>query len=715
MSDLDRFAETFILEARELLEGMETIILDLEKEPEDKDSVNRLFRAMHTLKGSGAMFGFDDIAEFTHHVESALDCVRNDRMTVTDDLIDLVLKSRDMINDMVEAAAHKESFPKERSAKLAEEIIRLVPSTVRASMPPASDAEQASPNTPPQSATPDNGRIYRIRFVPVAGIFATGMDPAYLIEDLGELGQCRVTPVLGQIPPLDALDPDQCFISWDVILETREPQSAILDVFAFVEDDSVIEVSDITPTAEAQPPRLGEILTNKGDANDRMIQEILGKQQRIGELLVKEGQVPPERVEAALEEQNVLKKRIRVENEMVRVPSRKLDSLINLVGELVISQSQLFQIAESAAEPTLKTAIEDIGRLTARMRDVALNVRMVPIGTTFSRFRRLVRDLSKELSKEINLVTEGADTEVDKLVIDRLADPLIHLIRNSVDHGIELPDERESKGKAKAGLIKLSAFHRGAKVIIRIEDDGRGLNTEKIRQKASAQGLISENSVLSEHDIHQLILAPGFSTAEKVSNISGRGVGMDVVSKEIEALRGSVSISSTFGRGSTIELALPLTLAIIDGLLVEVAGSRYIIPINVVQECINMNSAHNTSSAGKRMAAFRGELMPVIHLRDMFRHNTLQTGNEETVIVDAGGISVCIVVDRIVGKQQIVIKPLGRLFKHAKGVSGATIMGNGHVAPILDIPALVQVFAGESSDSGLSLKQQKDKANATLL
>ena len=712
---MDRFGETFISEAGELLESVEAIVLDLEREPEDKDAVNRLFRAMHTIKGSGAMFGFDDIADFTHHVETALDGVRSDRIRVTDELIDLVLKSRDLIVEMLEAAVRGEDGPKSRAKELVAALVQLMPSTVRASMAPSAVSQGAPGSTfvkmPSASGTVG---VYRIRFVPAADIFATGMDPAYLVEDLGELGQCRVIPDFSRIPSLDALETDQCFISWDVILETREPRDAISDVFVFVEDDSVVEIRDITPNSRGEPPRIGEILTDKGDADEQMIQEVLGKQRRIGELLVQEGKVSSGRVNAALEEQNVLKKRMLTENETVRVPSGKLDNLVNLVGELVISQSQISRIAEFIEEPTLKEAIEDLGRLATRMRDVALNVRMVPIGTTFSRFRRLVRDLSKDLGKEIKLETEGADTEIDKLVIDRLTDPLVHLIRNAVDHGLELPHERESKGKPRHGVIKLSAFHRGAKVVIRIEDDGRGLDTDRIRQKAISQGVISENAVLSESDIHRLILAPGFSTAEKVSSISGRGVGMDVVAKEIENLRGSIGISSTLGRGSAVQLELPLTLAIIDGLLVDVADNKYVIPIHTIRECMNMAVEHDSPKTRKGMISFRGELMPLVRLREVFHLDGAPSENEEAVVIDAGGKMIGIVVDHVEGKQQIVIKPIGRLFKHVKGVSGATIMGNGYVALILDVPSLVQIAAKHSANAQSGLRRQHQASSTAM-
>ena len=564
MSSPQNFKDTFIAEAEDLLTEVEECVLDIENDPDDMDAVNRLFRAMHTIKGSGAMFGFDDVSSFTHHVETALDFVREGKLRVSTKLIDMVLKARDHIKDMLDQAQGGPAVSVGRT----EELIKMVESLIPNKLKQGEKGETIQPSMVPQTPT-QTEKAYRIKVKPNADIFSFGMDPMLLIEELRELGECTVSLCTDDLPSLNDLEPELCYIHWDIILFTNYDENAIKDVFIFVEDDCETKIEDISDEID-EVPKVGEILISKGDTSKDAINSALSKQPKIGDLLTSSGGVSKEKLDSALKEQKTLEnKKKATQKESVRVTADKLDNLVNLVGELVIVQAQLASITGMTQDQRLQTTVEELDRLTGELRDVALSVRMMPIGSTFAKFRRLVRDLSNDLGKEIKLETFGAETEMDKTVLDKLGDPLVHMIRNSIDHGVELPDDREAAGKPRQGRIKLSARHRGAKVVISIEDDGKGLNPEVIFNKAVEKGLITAETELSEKEIFGLILMPGFSTAQTVSSVSGRGVGMDVVKKQIEALRGTVDIQSTLGVGTIIELSLPLTLAIIDGLLVE--------------------------------------------------------------------------------------------------------------------------------------------------
>jgi two-component system chemotaxis sensor kinase CheA len=510
------------------------------------------------------MFGFDDIAAFTHDVETVFDMVRDGRIPVTKELVDLTLSACDQIRRMVDG--------EEADAAKAREIV----DRFREMIPDAEgpDEAEAVRDSECESSDPVPGNVtYRIRFRPCLDILATGTNPLLLLDELRELGECAVTARIDAIPELKDLDPEQCYFYWDVILTTREGINAIKDVFIFVEDacELTIEAIDDGGSLEdgSNYKRLGEILTERGDVSSDDLKRGLKNQKRIGEVLVEAEALGQEAVKSALVEQQRVRE-VRKERQSlasassIRVPADKLDKLVDLVGELVTVQASLSQKASRQNDPGLVLIAEEVERLTAELRNNTMGIRMLPIGTTFSKFKRLVRDLSKELGKEIVLTTDGGETELDKTVIERLDDPMVHIIRNSIDHGIELPDVREEAGKPRQGTIHLSAAHSGAHVLIRISDDGSGLDEAAIRTKAVERGLIALDAEMSKAETYSLIFAPGFSTAEKVTDVSGRGVGMDVVKKSIEELRGSVEINSEKGSGTTITLKLPLTLAIID-------------------------------------------------------------------------------------------------------------------------------------------------------
>ena len=689
MSQSNIHAETYRQEALELLSDVEEAILDVEQDAGNAEHVNRLFRAMHTIKGSGAMFGFDDIANFTHHAETVLDKVREGVVPVNKDLIDLILASSDQIRAMLQAteggAVVDISGSEEIVAGL--KALMYVQEDANAFLPENIEASDADKNMTGKKIT------CRIRFCPGPSIFATGMDPALLLDELRDFGDCVVTTQTENIPILYDLDPEQCYIFWDLNLTTNKSIDDIMDVFIFVDDESEIKIDEIACDADMNTDRkrLGEILVEKGDVTKETLNNALDSQKQIGELLVNSGAVSREKVDSALkEQQTVEKQKSTVGPGSVRVPSDRLDNLINLVGELVITQARLTQVSVDLNDAKLAAPVEEVERLAGELRDCVLNIRMLPIGTTFSKFRRLVRDLSSELGKEIDLKTEGAETELDKTVIERLDNPLVHLIRNSIDHGIESPEKRKASGKSPKGKIRLSAEHKGANVVITIEDDGGGLDAEVIKSKAIEKGLIETVKGLSESEIFKLVFAPGFSTNTQVTSVSGRGVGMDVVRREIEALRGSIKISSKKGQGTTVTLSLPLTLAIIDGLLVKVGENRFVLPLSVVEECMELPKDHIANTHGRHLISVREELVPYIHLRKIFDLSGGYPPLEQIVIVKSEGMLVGIVVDEIIGDHQTVIKSLGSMYQDAAGVSGGTILGDGGIALIVDVSKVIQ-------------------------
>ncbi len=687
MKESNPHIEAYRQEAEELLAEIEQIVLELEENPGDQEALNHLFRAVHTIKGSGAMFGFDDVAEFTHHLETVLDTVREGKTPVTKFLIDLVLASRDQVKLMLDAAAAGEEPDSGSTEKIISGLKSLLAEEEEEAGEPVHQAEE--PPAPPEEQGDE--KTFRIRFRPHSDIFSSGMDPAMLLEELKELGECDVVAYTEEIPGLEDLNPEHCHIYWDAILTADRGIDAIRDVFIFVEGESSVDIQEFSED-NGEVPRIGEILTEKGDITPDKIQKALGRQKKIGELLVDEGMISGEKVKAALVEQKSIKKKSTESRaRSVRVPAEKLDNLVNIVGELVISQARLSQVAGVLNSAELSGPVEEIERLTAELRDNALDMRMMPIGTTFSKFRRLVRDLSSQLGKEAELVTEGAETELDKTVIERLDDPLVHLIRNSIDHGIELPAEREGAGKPIKGAIRLTAKHVGASVLIQISDDGAGMDPAAIRAKAVEKGLISPEAELSEGEIFSQIFEPGFSTAGDVTGVSGRGVGMDVVKRGIEALRGTVELNSRKGFGVTVTLKLPLTLAIIEGLLVKVGKTYFVLPLGSVKECVEVSDKAAEKARERNMLDVRGKIITYQSLRDLFGLDGDRPDIERVVVAEAGEETIGFGVDHVIGQYQTVIKSLGNAYRAVKGFSGATIMGDGTVALILDLSDLASI------------------------
>lgn len=645
--------QSFREEAREILADLETALLELHESGGGAELVSRIFRGMHTLKGSGSMFGFDGLAAFTHDLETAFDRVRNGLLPVTPQLIDLTLAALDQVGGMLrEEGEAAESA--ERSAIL-DGIRGLAGLNEPAAESVPAEAAQKAPADP---GGPGPVGTWNLRFAPGPELMRCGASPLLLVRELGELGPMRLEASLEAVPPLDELDPERCYVVWQAQLKTDAGRDAIRDIFLFVED--VCELR-IEPEQEGSGREGGE-----ADAVAQGLEE-----QRSANSGRRAGDKPDNA-------------------SSLRVPAARLDQMANLVGELVTVQARLSEISARCEDAELAQAAEEIEQLTSALRETSMNLRMIPIRGTFERFRRLVHDLSRELRKPVELVIEGADTELDKAVIDQLGDPLMHLIRNSMDHGIESAEARAAAGKAAEATIRLSARHAGATIVIEVSDDGGGIDAEAVRRRAVERGLTSADAELTEQEIFAFILEPGFSTARVVTDLSGRGVGMDVVRRTVESLRGSVEIGSRRGRGTAVVLRLPLTLAIIDGLLVEVGDARYVLPLAATLECLEVTRAEIEAAEGRHLATVRGELVPYIRLRENFGIGTEEPERQQIMVVESGAGRCGLVVDRVLGECQTVIRNLGSLYRHVQEVSGATILGNGTVALILDPQRLVQ-------------------------
>ncbi len=686
----DKILETFREEFDELLVELENSLLELEENPDNLDVIDSVFRALHTIKGSSAMAGVDQISNFVHEIETAYELVRDNELQVTRDLINQTLAAKDVLKLLAD------SLDADSSAE-PEEVAEIV-AWFRSIIPERADEQEAGE----EDLVATGATTFRIRFRPAPDIFCKGLNPLFIIRELKQLGSCLIVPQLDEIPPLDKLTEEFCYLYWDIILTTNKGIDAIHDMFMFVEDHCTeLRVDPIDDggllDTETDYKRLGEILVERGDLSQEELVEALKAKKQLGEELVTSGLVTSGKIEAALSEQKRVKdiRQIRKQTEVsssIRVRSEKLDKLVNLIGEMVTVQARLSQYCSGEVESELVSISEVVERLTWELRDEVLNIRMLPIGTTFNRFRRLVRDLCSELGKDVDLVTEGAETELDKTVIERLNDPLVHLIRNCIDHGIEAPSVRREAGKPATGTVHLTARHSGANVIISIADDGRGFDRDALRQRAVSQGLIPHDTEITDKELYNMIFLPGFSTAEQVTSVSGRGVGMDVVKRSLEELRGSIEVSSEAGKGVVFNVKLPLTLAIIDGLLVNIAGESYVFPLSSVEECVELHR-EDARANERNLANVRGEIVPYVHLREYFTLSGEEREIEQIVIVNYEGTRVGFVVDHVIGEHQTVIKSLGKMYQGINGLSGATILGDGKVALILDLPQIVEAAA----------------------
>lgn len=709
---------TFFAESRDMLTQIEDTLLALENDPTDRENINALFRAAHTIKGSAGLFGLNRVVAFTHQVESVLDKVRNGELSIDIAMSDVLLKSSDVIASLLTEAESRTEDPADLAA------LDQDANTVLAKL----EVYLGKPVQPIHSGAQDTGRseggagnssvgIWHISMRFGENTFRNGFDPLSIINYLRTLGEIKTVITIDQhLPNLENLDPESCYLGFELRLATEAAKADIDGAFEFLREDCMLHIfppnrraSDFIALLRELPDeaRLGDLLVDCGAISRSALDAALAHQddgderrgqKSIGQILVEQKKVHPEVLDAALSKQGKTREVKSEDSRFVRVPADKLDDLINLVGELVICGASANLLAVKIRDPAMLETTQQMSTLVEEIRNGTLALRMVQIGETFARFRRVVRDTATELGKEIQLEIEGAETELDKSVVEKIGDPLMHLVRNAMDHGIETPDVRLENGKPPHGTLKLSAHHDSGHIVIQVDDDGKGLDGEKILAKARERGLVAPNQVLSESDKLNLIFEPGFSTAEKITNLSGRGVGMDVVKKNIEALRGSVVLSSEVGSGTRIEIRLPLTLAIIDGFLVKVGKNSYVIPLHAVVECINPDSEElklNGNWTG--VLDLRGEVLPFVDLRKVFEVNEKAPPRRSVVVVRNGELMAGLVVDQLLGEYQTVIKPLGKLFRQLRGISGSTVLGSGEVALILDVAALTKL-AGERTE-----------------
>lgn len=723
----DAAREALVQEARELLAAMETALLQIENEGPSRDAINAIFRAAHTIKGSAGLFAFDSIVSFTHLLENILDKVRNGILRLDDAMMSLLLDCGDHMSDLVDAIAEfKEGQDPDpvRRAELEANLngllsqieageasgVAVVPhGTVTANL------ASGSANTSGQESeirVANSSWHLSLRFNP--GLLRDGLDPLSFLNYLQTLGSIAYVHVLDHgIPDSEEMDAELCYLGFEIGLDSTAERARIESVFEFVKDDSDIRVlapyaplDDYYRWLKSMPERseLGPVLVRLQALSEFEWQQMafdagLPAQvtadmpvivQDEGEAATEDGseQLPPaDVVAAALPErrQKNADGRKTTEQKFVKIDVSKLDELIDLVGELVIAGAGASLVAKRRKDQRFEEATQLISDLVEEIRDVALTLRMVQINEVFQRFPRVVRDMSREIGKDIELFITGADTELDKSMVDKLADPLMHIVRNAMDHGIEEASVRRAAGKSGTGMVRLNATHESGSVIIEVLDDGRGLDREKIFKIAVQQGLMAADATPSEQDIFKLIFEPGFSTAEKVTSLSGRGVGMDVVKRNIDALRGEIDMFSDPGQGTMVRIRLPLTLAIIAGFQVVVGGAVFVLPLDMVVECINlsMHQVHNN------VVTLRGEPLPFIPLRELFDLPQRESPRKSLVIVQYGKMRAGLLVDQLLGECQAVIKPLGKLFSKVKGLSGSTILGDGRVALILDVPHLI--------------------------
>jgi two-component system chemotaxis sensor kinase CheA len=708
----------FISEAVEQTEAIETLLLELEEQPNDRELLDSLFRCAHTVKGSAGIFGLSKVVEFTHHVETLLDQMREGVIVLGPELSTLLLKCNDQIKFLVATASDESADTPEQKDERADLVIQLCALTEA-----KTKSEPAATDSTPSQPAPGSLIKWTINASFGPETFRNGMDPLSIARYLGSLGQvlsmrCGVDAV----PSLLNLNPETCYLSFGMELESKASREDVEGAFSFVADDCELNV--IAPETPGQKqarqieempetPRLGDLLVSVGAVTQDQLTQVLSTQQqshgmhavpkaKLGGLLETQVGVAPEAVEAALGKQQKLRETSGgEEGRYIRVQADRLDAVINLLGELVIAGAGATLLARETRQSALVETNLQMNSLIEEIRNGTLGLRMVPVGETFSRFRRVVRDTASSLGKTVNFEIVGGDAELDKSMVEKIADPLMHLVRNSLDHGLEPAQERLAAGKPAAGKLILSAQHETGAILIRIEDDGRGINRERVLQRAWNRGLVEQGVVPSDDAINMLIFEPGFSTAEQVTNLSGRGVGMDVVRRNIEALRGTLKLTSNPGQGLQVDIRLPLTLAIIDGFLVGVGKSKFVLPLESVVEVIESGGQHvKVDSAGRHCLELRGAVLPVIRLRTLYTVDSALPDRVSVVVVNSSRGKYGIEVEVLLGQQQTVIKPLGRLFKTLRGISGSSILGSGEVALILDVSSLGDLVTADLSRPG---------------
>lgn len=678
--NLEQFRATFFTEASEHLANMEAGLLRLEHAPEDLGLLNSIFRGAHTIKGAAGTFGFPEVAHFTHDLENLLDHMRDGTVLPNADLVEVLLRNVDTLGQLLECAKSGESPP---------ESVAAVQHELKSFLAPKSDEAPVVITVPASASMPR----YRIRFVPERDLFRQGSDPLLVLRELSDIGQITETQVdISALPSLSDMDPESCYLGWTLTLQTNKSRKEIDDVFGFVADISLIEI-------ESLPEEAGD------DVDDlhcpaSLIEPI--------EVVVS----PPTSSLTTPERRAGVDRRVTphvVDQDTVRVDCGRLDKLINVIGELVISGAMVeMEFADWQKQTGHESqSLSHLSKTVRDLQELSLSLRMVPIAGTFQKMTRIVHDLARHLDKQIQFETVGEETELDKTVVDQIGDPLMHMVRNAADHGIETPAERIATGKSPEGNITLRAFHQGGNIYIALTDDGRGLDRQAIRRKAIERNLVREEDSLSNQEIDNLIFLPGFSTAKQITDVSGRGVGMDVVRRNVEALQGSVSIQSEMGRGSTVTIRLPLTLAIMDGLSIGLNDDVYILPLLSVVESFRPQPQEIKRVASKgEVVVVRGEIVPLLRVHRLLNVSARVTEPTEgiVVIVENEGKKCALLVDELLGQSQVVIKNLETNFRKVAGIAGATILGDGRVAMILDIFGLMRLASSPATDESQPLE-----------
>jgi len=675
--NLDQAQQTFIAEAREQLQAMEESLLQLETDPGDDDAIGAIFRAAHTIKGSAGLFGLEPIVSFTHIVEDVLDRLRNGSVEVDTGLIAVLLKSSDHMLELINVVANQGGTLTPPALKREVELCQIL----QEYQAPSPATSQPSTEKP-RMEEPDQERLWHItlRFGPE--VFRNGMDPLSFLRYLQTLGEVvHIDTLTDAMPSIEAWDAESCYLGFDIEFRSAANHGAINEVFDFVREDCEIEIVAVD---EVEPHANTHLVTTVQEQPDESTALVA-----TGELLPDQRKTPRLPAQAAPDRQPVSSENKAKDGAYVRVNADKLDELINLVGELVIASAGASLLARTCHNDPLQESTSTVSALVEEILDGALRLRMIPIGETFNRFRRVVRDVSQELGKDIDLIISGAETELDKTVVEKIGDPLMHLLRNAMDHGIETAEARLAAGKPAKGHLHLNAYHDSGSIVLEIADDGAGLNRDRILEKAQERGLLAPGASPTDQEIYNLIFEPGFSTAQAVTSLSGRGVGMDVVKRNITLLRGTVDLDSQPGQGTVVRIRLPLTLAIINGFLVGIDQSTYVIPLDMVQECIELSEDDGLASREQGYLDLRGEVLPLVYLRDHFNHEGQAARRQNVVVVRYAELKAGLVVDDLLGEFQTVIKPLGKLFGALRGISGSTILGSGAVALILDVPALL--------------------------
>jgi len=688
--EMEEIIKVFFEESFECLDAMESGLLTLDTTA-DRETINTIFRAAHSIKGGAGTFGFMEIAEFTHSVETLLDEMRNGMRAVTPDAVQVLLQSVDVIREMTQSAQAKQPILTVGADALNGELARILAQKNVVAAAPITDTAAlpaAAAPVPPKSAPQAPGNVavtsisgWRIHFVPELTLFETCNDPMRIFAELAGLGRLDVTAHTDRIPPLPTLDATHCYLSWTLVLHGAIEQARVIEVFDWVETVSKISYEPIYLAPDAGVPSA----VGAGAAAPVAARPAAAAEP------------------AAAPAAPLVVAKAGSDAGSIRVATEKVDALINLVGELVITQSMLGRFAEKYDPEdleSLRRGLIQLARNTRELQESVMQIRMLPIGFSFNRFPRLVHDLSRKLGKKVELKLCGENTELDKTVLEKIGDPLVHLVRNALDHGMELPDKRLAAGKSETGTLELNAFHEGGSIIIEVKDDGAGLNKARILAKARERGLVEPDEQLSDEQIYNLIFVAGFSTADTVSDLSGRGVGMDVVRRNINDLGGHVQIFSNEGVGSTIRIRLPLTLAILEGQVLRVGKEIYVASLVSIIETVQPTREHLSSVAGRsELFKHRDSYLPIIRLHDLFdiEPDTRDIAKGLLVVVESDGRRVSILVDELLAQQQVVIKSLETNFKHVPGLAGATIHGDGTVALILDIPGLIHNFLERQS------------------